>query len=354
MKSILVGMSVCGLVLSSFGNVSAEATVGARKVVAQGDRVASIVPMHEGERRPLWLMSVSADRIECSQIAASSGMFADDGQLVETPWGPMTWGVVGSDFYSIRQSGGFSSSQIQIAAERLPGEMWLRAWGEDRTPQERMQAQGELLNNATALFLKDLFFEIAGPSLSELQENWDLFYDMNYVENDRFDLFRARRGELRWWSYQHDVDEHPVERGRVETVINRSFRALRSGDRLVLVDEDGRVFSSPREGHALIGQIANWPTDEETDRDVYLLEDATTHELRIVEVVEEQGDGNGGGGKRIVRSLAFDEDKDNSHGNPFTAELPREEIQQALIRLTEAIEDGGDRDGSGRPEREVQ
>lgn len=270
------------------------------------------------------------------------------------PAGRRVWGCIGTHLFNVVPDFGRPPIASPIVSRANARDVVALLGGESLVGVEKKDAAhrwGEV-DRQHNVALGHVSAEVyKGWGSGELPRDWNLFYDFHFV--DQFDghLFVVRDNVLQWSTVNVEAPEfHRREWSdatAVPTNIDGEFRVMRSGDRLVLIDEDGRVFSSPREGHALIGQIADWPTDEETDRDVYLLEDASTHELRIVEVVEEKGDGNGDGGKRFVRSLAFDEDKDNPHGNPFTADLPREEIQQALIRLTEAIEDGNRGGGDG-------
>ena len=288
----------------------------------------------EGEHpvHPLWSINLIKQRPE----QLSHGFVANYNQHFGVP----AWGFLGEDFFvfpiQLPHPEPISPGAVRGGADACLAILRAQMRGEQPPPEaaeavaartaERPLKLGPLATHTRrhTVRVKDpLFFDFASLST---RDSSVLFAYEGTLHQHRFDD-EAEHWQERWI----DVDAVP-------TTMTGSFRALRSAERLVLIDEQGAVYTTPGDGHTLIGHIANWPTGEHaSNRAVYLLEDAATHHLRILEVID---DPDHPARKKVI-ALPF-ELEDGRTDNPFHAELPNENIQNALIRLTDAIENTDD------------
>lgn len=227
---------------------------------------------------------------------------------------------------------------VSVHAVRYPLAWWKHQHIKPiEDPEERRQQYAEVraVDGETGLILWPLKGEYEDRPRNEVLYDWDLRYAYGFSGPTQADLFVAEGDQL-WWT---TADDTGPKSGDVfmtfepeATEIIGGFHALRAGERLVLVEENGRVFSSPRDGHRPIGRLTDWPSAEETERDVYLLEDAETNKLRAVEVVTDDE------GTKRVRSLIYQHEADGRHPNPFTNDLPRAEVREWLVRLSDSLD----------------
>lgn len=263
-------------------------------------------------------------------------------ELIESRYGkgPAAWGVVGEDFYFIRHgkdpaipqaTRGMLDDYVAVLRGLRDGGSIAGAW-------ERCMERGR----DRSLFLMPLGYYYEHPA-EDLRNGTGSFYDIAFLDDGHGTLYVHSGGWLRWYSFDDAAEGSNrkfTREGGVESSMTGTFRAMRSRDRIVLIDERGGVYASPEDGHGRLGALGNWPKQPSTDRAIYLLEDARNHLLCALEVVDDPDDPE----KKIIIELPFIGEGDAE--NPF-AIMSDERVKEALIRLTEAIENGNKGGGNG-------
>lgn len=258
--------------------------------------------------------------------------------------GPGAWGLLDDDLYIIQHSIMPDSQGAAGVASRGRLDDYLlvlRSMRDNESPGDALHRCIERTRQRRIVLdpMKSFYEHPA----EDLRERCTVFYDLAFMDGGDGCLFIQCGGWLRWYSFDDAAEGSNrkfTREGGVESSMTGAFRAMRSRDRIILIDERGGVYASPEDGHGRLGALGNWPKEPSTDRAIYLLEDARNHLLCALEVVDDPDDPE----KKIIIELPFIGEGDAE--NPF-AIMSDERVKEALIRLTEAIEDGGKGGGDG-------
>ncbi len=245
--------------------------------------------------------------------------------------GPLSWGIAVDAHYFLGSSDRSEIVQVRhhrladslaVERSRREGNVNWELWNE---MNERGNGYGRVLTP-----LMEEFERLTREGI--LRRDYVFSCDLTYPSANHVTFILIREGRLQWWTFNKPEETDWVDRGTIDTEIDGNFRIMQAGEDMYLIDFDGRVFSSPAEGHEQLGTIAGWNDVREGER-LILLEDQQQEKIAALTVSDAD----------VVTVLRFEGDE--RAGEDFVTEISSEELSAALLRMDEILdEEEGDQE----------
>jgi hypothetical protein len=202
--------------------------------------------------------------------------------------GPVTWGVHRDGYHVVSLHDKFGDVTAHCYTFSLVDEIQVRrARREENRMDMEARARGNTYSAAHDRHVGPLNVAFWSASIDEHLNAGDIVipFDLVFTADNHALFAMIRDGRMRWWTWNRPEETDWVEHDAVATEIDSAFRIMRAGDDLYFVDDDGRVYSSPAEGHRVVGSIIGWRTPRDGES-LFLLEEHRLNKIAAVYVGE--------------------------------------------------------------------